>query len=31
MIVMLVASQRLLKANIAKVEALENITKEDLE
>jgi heme exporter protein CcmD len=31
MIVMLVASQRLLKANIAKVEALENLTKEDLE
>ena len=31
MIVMLVASQRLLKANIAKVEALENITKEALE
>ena len=31
MIVMLVASQRLLKANTASVEALESITKEDLE
>ena len=29
MIVMLVASQRLLKANTATVEALESITKED--
>jgi len=31
MIVMLVASQRLLKANLATMEALESTTKEDLE